>query len=160
MEMDRRIFLTAGATSVLATTAIAAAQQPEKPAGGEHVHEHQHGHDHAGMGKLKYGDLMKEATHCVTTGEVCLSHCLETFAGGDTTLAVCASKVRELIAATGSLAELSAMGSSYVPAMSKVVLQVCQDCEKECRKHEKHATCKACADACASCAEECRKVDA
>ena len=41
---------------------------------------------------------------------------------------------------------------SYYLLITPTILckQVCKDCEKECRKHEEHIECKACADACAA----------
>ena len=83
------------------------------------------------------------------------------FAAGDTTLAACARAVDEMLSLCRTLAKLASLGSSYLPAMAKVALIGCQDCETECRKHaEKHAPCKACAEACAACAAEWKKMSA
>jgi Cys-rich four helix bundle protein (predicted Tat secretion target) len=101
------------------------------------------------------------ASNCVKAGLVCSDHCLQAFAGGDTSLAACARAVDEMLSLCGTLAKLASLNSSYLPAMAKVALIGCEDCEKECRKHaEKHAPCKACAEACATCASECKKLGA
>jgi Cys-rich four helix bundle protein (predicted Tat secretion target) len=103
--------------------------------------------------------LFDAASNCVKAGLVCMDHCFQSFASGDTSLAACAREVDQMLSTCGTLAKLASVKSSYLPAMAKVALGVCQDCEAECRKHEdKHAACKACAEACAACAAECKKV--
>ncbi len=64
-------------------------------------------------------------------------------------------------AACTGLARLAALNSDHLPAYAKVCLEICKDCEAECRKHEKtHAICKACAESCKACIAECEKVAA
>ena len=112
--------------------------------------------DHAAI-----GSLFDAANNCVKTGLVCVDHCLQQFAAGDATLAACARAVDEMLSLCGALAKLASLSSSYLPAMAKVALIGCQDCETECRKHaEKQPPCKACAEACAACAAECKKMSA
>jgi hypothetical protein len=68
-----------------------------------------------------------------------------------------ARAVDQMVSLCGTLSKLASLSSSYLPAMAKVALIGCQDCETECRKHaEKHAPCKACG----ACAVECKKVTA
>jgi hypothetical protein len=72
-----------------------------------------------------------------------------------------ARAVDQMVSMCGTVEKLASVKSSYLPAMAKVALAACQDCETECRKHaDQHAPCKACADACAVCAVECKKVSA
>ena len=71
------------------------------------------------------------------------------FQEGDVTLADCASKVHEMLAICSAFSYLLAANSRYLKAYAVVCEQVCEDCEKECRKHEEHVQCKACADSCA-----------
>jgi Cys-rich four helix bundle protein (predicted Tat secretion target) len=105
--------------------------------------------------------LFDSASNRVKVGLVCMDHCLQTFAAGDTSLAACAREVDLMLSTCGSLAKLASLKSSHLPAMAKLALAICQDCEAECLKHaEKHAPCKACGEACAACAAECRKVAA
>jgi Cys-rich four helix bundle protein (predicted Tat secretion target) len=88
---------------------------------------------------------------CVEVGEECLSHCLQSFSGGDTALAGCARTVHEMIPVCTALGRLAATESKHLPALAKVCASVCEDCEKECRKHEKeHDVCKRCAEACSA----------
>ena len=51
-----------------------------------------------------------------------------------------------LSAMCAALARLASANSAHLVALAKVCGEVCLDCEKECRKHEKeHELCKACA---------------
>lgn len=153
--MKRRQLLIAGAA--LAAAAPATAQ--------DHEHMHQQDetaaaagghHGHHGPLLVKNPLLVEAASKCVNTAQTCLSHCLMMFAKGDTTLAECARKVNELQAACTALLELTNMDSQYLSSYAKVTMQVCRDCEKECRKHaDEHEVCKACAEACLACYDEC-----
>jgi Cys-rich four helix bundle protein (predicted Tat secretion target) len=94
--------------------------------------------------------LVDAAVGCVEAGEVCLEHCLAAFRSGDTTLGECATAVADMLPVCQALARLAASGSKRLPAYAAVCIQVCEDCEAACRKHEAHhAPCKACAEACA-----------
>ena len=141
--MNRRDVIAAGGALVALSTAARA----------QVSHDH---HDAAAA-----TPLFDAASNCVKAGLVCMDHCLQTFAAGDTSLAACAREVDLMLSTCGTLAKLASMRSPYLGAMSKVALTVCQDCETECRKHaDKHAACKACGEACAACAAECKKVSA
>jgi Cys-rich four helix bundle protein (predicted Tat secretion target) len=115
-------------------------------------HDH---HDHAGA-----NPLLDTATACVKTGMICVDHCLQSFAAGDTSLAACARLTDQLVSVCSTLAKLASIKSPHLPAMAKLALAACADCEAECRKHDKHPPCMACAEACAACSAECKKVGA
>ena len=119
-------------------------------------------HDHSAMGMdTANGKVIDTASTCIKSGEACLAHCLASFASGDTKMAACAKTVDVMLSTCATLQKLAAAGSAYLPEMAKLALAVCQDCEKECRKHEQeHAVCKTCAESCAACAEECKKLAA
>jgi Cys-rich four helix bundle protein (predicted Tat secretion target) len=105
--------------------------------------------------------LFDAAMGCVKAGEVCMAHCLSTFAAGDTMLATCARLVEEASGMCAALAKLAAIGSERLAIAAKATMEFCDACEKECRKHgDHHATCKACAEACAACIVECKKTSA
>jgi Cys-rich four helix bundle protein (predicted Tat secretion target) len=140
--MHRRELIVGTGAAIVAASTSALAQ------GASHDHGNHHGPS----------PLAARAMECVTSGNACLDHCFATFAAGDTSLAECARKVDHLVAVCASLAKLASGNSAHLPALAKVVMAVCQDCETECRKHAaKHETCKACADACAACAAECKR---
>lgn len=122
--------------------------------------EHDHHHDHAGLAKRNAG-LIAASGDCLKTGEACLAHCLYLLGNGDKTMAACAQSVNELLASCTALMKLAGQDSRYVPAFAKVAAEVCANCEKECRKHEKHhEECRACAESCAACLKECKKAAA
>jgi Cys-rich four helix bundle protein (predicted Tat secretion target) len=92
--------------------------------------------------------LFDAASNCVKAGLVYSDYCLQAFAAGDTSLAACARAVDQMLGLCGTLSKLASLSSSYLPAMAKVALIGCQDCEMECRKHaERYAPCKTCAAA-------------
>ncbi|MGB5178117.1 MAG: Csp1 family four helix bundle copper storage protein [Gammaproteobacteria bacterium] len=111
------------------------------------------GHDHS-KHTAQQPDLLNAVNQCTDKGERCIAHCLVSFQEGDLELADCAAKVHEMQAICGAYSYLLAANSDYSRAYAGVCKQVCMDCEKECRKHEKHIECKACADACAAVVEQ------
>jgi Cys-rich four helix bundle protein (predicted Tat secretion target) len=142
-EMNRRHVIGAGAAMVALSTAAKA----------------QVSHDHHEPAAAD--PLFDTASDCVKVGLTCMDHCLQTFTAGDTSLAACAHEVDLMLSTCGTLAKLASLKSSHLPAMAKLALAVCQDCEAECRKHaDKHVACKACGEACAACATECKKIAA
>ena len=104
-------------------------------------------HDHS-KHSTQLTDLMDAVNNCTDKGRRCISHCLVSFQEGDTELADCASKVHEMMAVCGGFAYLVASNSSYIKDYARVCEKVCADCAEECRKHEKHIECEACANAC------------
>ena len=147
--MDRRDLLL-GAGAVAAALVSQSAQSAD-----DHS---QHAHHQAGPANKA---LLAAAADCVRTGQVCIDHCLELFAEGDKSTAACARSVNQLVPVCEALQELAALNSKYLARYARVALDMCKDCEDECRKHEKeHQACKDCADACAACAKECQKIAA
>ena len=148
-EERRKMLIGAGA---LGATALAASTMGGSLAMAEGMAEHHH---HAAAG-AKHLELAKALHHCVATAEACIDHCLDSFKTGDTTLADCAISVQETMAFCTAHAKLASYNSKYLKGMIELGMQVCEDCEKQCRKHEKHPSCKACADACADCIKACK----
>ena len=107
------------------------------------------GHNHSSH-KPQHEDVLDASNACTDTGERCIAHCLVSFVEGDTELAKCASKVHEMKAICGAFSTLVTANSVYSKEYAKVCIAACEDCEKECRKHDEHFECKDCADACAA----------
>lgn len=142
--MDRREML--GSMGVLAMAAVAA-----QASAADHDHHHHHG--------AKNQALVDSASDCVKTGEACINHCLDLLAQGDKEMAACAKSVNEMLAVCAALQRLATTDSKFLKKYAVLAGEVCEACEKECRKHEKkHAECKACADSCAVCLKECKKI--
>ena len=106
------------------------------------------GHDHS-KHSAQLPDVLDAANNCLDKGQRCIAHCLVSFQEGDVALADCASKVHEMQAICGAFSYLLAANSDYVRSYAAICEKVCKDCEQECRKHEEHVECKACAEACA-----------
>lgn len=153
--MNRRDLLVGlGAVALTAGAASAAEKKTEAAPASAHA-------GHGDMGAHKNQALIDTSLDCAKKGELCINHCLTSFAAGDTSLAVCAKSVAEVIAVCTALSIAAAVESRNLPALAKAAMAFCKDCEDECRKHEKkHMTCKDCADACAKCLAECKKLAA
>ncbi|SEQ85542.1 twin-arginine translocation signal/Cys-rich four helix bundle protein [Solimonas aquatica] len=149
--MQRRKFLTA-ATAAVASSVISAAWAEDKMPDEAGMHHHHH------MAEA-YPPIAATAADCIKTGQVCIDHCLSLLGQGDTSIVGCARSVQQMLPICAALQQLAVQKSAYLPAMAKVALQACRDCEKECRKHaDKHPQCKACAESCLACAKECEKL--
>jgi Cys-rich four helix bundle protein (predicted Tat secretion target) len=143
----RQLIQSAGAIALAAITEAAFSAD-----------DHQH-HHHGGGSKFQL--LINSASDCVAKGDACIAHCLVLLGQGDKEMATCAQSVSQLTAVCGALQKLAAQQSKNTAALAKVALEVCGECEKECRKHEsKHAECKACAESCAECIKQCKAFSA
>ena len=146
--MHRREFVTAMGSAAAVVSAAQAFTVTANAAIAESMHP------------AKYRALEESTAHCVSAGEGCMRHCLGMLSMKDTSMAGCTDTSYQMIAACGALRTLAAVNSPHVPALAKVVAQLCVDCQKECEKFPDVAECKACGDSCKTCAEECRKVAA
>jgi Cys-rich four helix bundle protein (predicted Tat secretion target) len=152
--MDRREMLKAAAGGMVLAAAgnsVFAAEGAKHPAGHEHMHD---------MGAApKNKSLINAAADSVRDGQACLQHCIVSLGQGDTDLARCAVVVNDMLAACVAVEQLANYNSPHLAKMAKVAMDICQDCEKECRKFaDKHDVCKASADSCLSCYNECKKI--
>ncbi|MEX8503437.1 MAG: four-helix bundle copper-binding protein [Leptothrix ochracea] len=135
--------------AALSASVLAAAEDP-------HAHHH-HVAAGAGAGGKPTRALIASASDCVIKGEACLAHCLQLLGDGDKEMAACAQSVNQMLPVCTALQKLASQDSKYLKAYAALAAQVCEDCEKECRKHEKkHDECKACAESCAACLKECK----
>ena len=147
--MNRRDLILGGAAVALTASTAQAS---------DHAGHDMAGHDMHAMEANKYAALIKSAADCQVTGDACVAHCLTAIQGGDTTLAACLRSVTEMQALCAATMKLAALDAASAPKLIALCAEVCEACEKECRKHEKHhATCKACAESCATCVKECKK---
>ena len=150
----RELLVGAGA---MAFTAVASAAS----AGHHEQGEHGSGRYFEADAPAKHGALVAAAYECIATGDVCMSHCLETFRKGDTTMAECARVVADMLAVCRAVASLGGYDSPHLKGQAEVCIAACRDCAEECRKHEKHQPeCGRCADACDALIEEARKLTA
>jgi Cys-rich four helix bundle protein (predicted Tat secretion target) len=139
--MDRRTLLSAaaGATALVV--------------GGAHAQQAQ---DHSAHGAGQHQKLAAAAGECVLKGQECMNHCINVVKAGDTSLADCMKSVEDLIAACNALRVLTISNSTNLRTFARAVEPICQACETECRKHERHAECKACGDSCKACIDAIR----
>jgi Cys-rich four helix bundle protein (predicted Tat secretion target) len=152
--MDRREMLkvaTGGLILAAAGNTAFAAEKTKQPA----VHKHSHAQN-------KYQSLIDAAADSVKNGQACLSHGLYMLSEREyKEMAICAMRVSDMVAACTALGQLATYNSPNLIKMAKVVMDICKDCEKECRKFEKEEEiCKKTADSCVNCFNECRKITA
>ena len=170
-RVTRRQVLSSGAASGFVLAAAVAAADP---ASGQEEHKHhdmehmehmdhaagaseQNAHDHNAPAKHKA--LIDSAFACLNHGEICINHCLTTLSTGDTSLKDCMRSVSVMMPMCAALARAGALEASRLKDIAKVCIDICADCETECKKHaEHHAACKACGQSCADCIAECKKV--
>ena len=114
---------------------------------GENVMAAMPGHDHS-KHSPQQPKLLDATNNCTDKGTRCISHCLVAWNEGDLELAACAKKVNEMNAICEGFAKLLAANSSHVKAYANICKAVCDECGKECRKHDKHHECRECAEAC------------
>jgi Cys-rich four helix bundle protein (predicted Tat secretion target) len=97
----------------------------------------------------KHAALAAAAKRCVEVGEICLKHCIKATEAGDKSLVDCLRTTRAMLAVTTAMAQFAEQNAKRLKPLAKVCLDVCRDCEAECRKHiTHHAECKACFEAC------------
>jgi Cys-rich four helix bundle protein (predicted Tat secretion target) len=143
--MNRRTFLS----TTLCTTALAIG-------GAQALAQQAHDHGTPGASSIRHPKLAAAAGDCVLKGQECIDHCINVMKAGDLSIADCMKSVEELVAACNALRVLTISNSEHLRNFARVVQAVCQTCETQCRKHEKHPICKTCGESCATCIEEIR----
>ena len=146
--MNRREMLLGG-MALAGAALVGSAQAAEHDHG---MHEHHHAAGSAA--------LAASAADCVLKGEACLSHCLVLLGEGDKAMAECAQSVNQMLAVCNALQQLASQNSKQTARMAGIAMDACQQCEDICKKHAKHAECKACGESCAACYLECKKIAA
>jgi Cys-rich four helix bundle protein (predicted Tat secretion target) len=119
---------------------------------------HEHATHEAKYAPPEHPALIRTALDCVHSGDVCIAHCYQTFAAGDTVLAECVRRVQELVATCAALARMASLDAPHLAELAAVTAKVCRRCEEECRRHPKHQPCLDCGEDCAACARECDRL--
>ena len=153
--MNRRELLTGAAAMIAAATTgnVFAAEHDKMDMGKMDMSpEHEH---HKSTRNQK---LIEAASDCVLKANICLQHCLVVLGQGDKDLAACAQSASQVAAVCAALQQMAVAEAKHLPQFAKAVMEVCKDCEDECKKTDKHPECKACGEACAACYKECKKI--
>ncbi|HLP99005.1 MAG TPA: Csp1 family four helix bundle copper storage protein [Sideroxyarcus sp.] len=116
-------------------------------------------HDHHAM-PSRNDKLIAAAADCTVKANICLQHCLDLLGQGDQSMAACAKSASQTVAICTALQQLAAADSRQLPQLAKVAMDICKECEEECKKTEKHPECKACKEACQACYNECKAIAA
>lgn len=150
--MERRDFLMSAVALATVTAAGSAISEEHKMDMGNMdmgaMHMHHHSNPNA--------KLIAAASDCVLKANLCLQHCIVAMGNGEKDLAACAKSSSQVAAICTALQQLASADSKQLPQLAKVAMDICKDCEEECKKTEKHPECKACKEACAACYKECK----
>mgnify|MGYP000316936040 CR=1 FL=1 len=106
---------------------------------------------------FKLEELIDTFLECIKMGEICNQHCMHMFQMGDTSLADCSIAVQETIVANKAAIKFAAHNSKHLNDFIKFTIKVCETCEEECKKHDKHIQCRDGAEACRDCIDTCNE---
>jgi Cys-rich four helix bundle protein (predicted Tat secretion target) len=158
--MDRRQFVKAGSSMMLASVA-ATALAADDMSGHEHHQQGAKGAYGGEGGAKKYSTLVEATAACVKAGEVCLEHCLSLLRTGDTSMARCSTTVSAMLPLCRAGLALAIQDSPRLKELAAVCAKTCRDCEAACKEHATHhEACRWCMESCQKCAAECEKVAA
>lgn len=140
---------SAGGVAACSSMGTAGAGLTMAAAEGEHEHHEHHSDHEMKMPSAMHDEVLHALLHCKAMSEVCLTHCINTLATGDPSLAACAARVRETAAICDASITFVTAGSPAKDDLLAVCKKVCEMCEAECRKHAgHHQQCADCADSC------------
>lgn len=139
---------------LLGATAVAAAASMGMSGSANAAMDHSHHMMHAIPADRQ--KVIDASLDCVKAGQECVQHCIDMFKMKDTSMAVCADTVQEMLATCNALSQLASYDSKHLKDFAKICINVCKDCKKECDVHaDKHSACKACAESCDDCIKAC-----
>lgn len=94
-------------------------------------------------------ELAKLTAECMRVGQICMQHCINLLAEGDTTMGPCAQTVSEMLAVCQGTQVLALAGSMHLSQAAALCKAVCESCEAACQIHAgHHVECGNCASAC------------
>jgi hypothetical protein len=102
-----------------------------------------------------YQDCIKACQECLEACNVCFDSCLKE--DNVKMMSECIQSDRECAEVCSLAISSMQYDSPNVKSILKLLVEVCETCGNECKKHD-HEHCQKCADACFKCVEECRKL--
>lgn len=104
------------------------------------------------------------ADACALKGTICVQHCEDQLAKGDTEMAHCMAASRQMVVVCEMVAKLATMKSVRLAETLDVCASTCKACKEACEehkahfKHGMHMECKACAEHCDKMLAEIKKL--
>lgn len=141
---------------ILGAAALAATASSGRVFAAQHDHDHEHMHAVASS----HDKLIAAAADCTVKANLCLQHCIVLMGQGDKEMAACARTSSQAAAICTALQQLAASNAKQLPKLARVAMDICKECEEECKKTEKHPECKACKEACIACYNACKEIAA
>ncbi|RUO97756.1 four-helix bundle copper-binding protein [Hyphomicrobium sp.] len=157
-QVSRRTALGLAASAGLAQLALASKSATADDEGAHMDHMDHMAMDH-GSGLSPNQTVIDVALNCVKRGDVCFNHCITLLSKGDTSIKDCIRTVSAMLPTCSTLAQLASLEAARLKEFAKVCIAICEDCEKECKRHaDHHAACKNCMESCVDCIKECKKL--
>ncbi|KAB7666523.1 four-helix bundle copper-binding protein [Bacillus sp. B1-b2] len=98
--------------------------------------------------------VIKSLQECMIVANHCMNECLAEEHVGR--MLDCIYLDRECVEICSHLEQAIIRKSLYAKELAKICIAVCEDCAKECKKHD-HKHCQYCAEICTQCVENCKK---
>lgn len=105
-----------------------------------------------------YQECIEECLRCVRECNHCYEACLQDDHVAE--LTQCILLTRDCAEICSFTAAALSRNSTMAKEICALCAEICEQCGKECAKHEHHAHCKRCAQICFQCAEACRQMAA
>ncbi|WP_456271319.1 four-helix bundle copper-binding protein [Bacillus sp. AK031] len=102
-----------------------------------------------------YSECVKACQECLEACNVCFGSCLKE--DNVSKMAQCIRLDRECADVCNLAISAMQSGSPNVTSILKLLVEVCESCGNECKKHD-HDHCQKCADACFNCVDACKKM--
>ena len=141
---------------LLGAVAMATVAATSKVIAAENEHDHMSmgmSHDHHSSPHAK---LIAAPSDCVLKANLCVQHCIVAMGQGEKELAACAQSSSQVAAICTALQQLASADAKQLRQLAKVAMDICKECEDECKKTDKHPECKACGESCVACYKECK----
>lgn len=97
-------------------------------------------------------ELLLKLSECTAACDICADACLDE--DNLEKMISCIRTDRDCAAICTLTSAYVSRNSRYTEAALRLCIDVCRDCEAECKKHEA-AHCQQCADSCRACIEAC-----
>ena len=157
--LARREFMqSAAGVFALASFHQALAGGHSEPAALSADQNHAHHHDHEKTLSSQDSKHLAIMLKCIDDSEICLAHCYQQLAAGNSKLTECAMRASETISLCQALRQQILHHSATTVAVAKATAAVCKACAAECDIHKHHAQCKECGDSCKQCIKACQTI--
>jgi len=98
-------------------------------------------------------EILNVLQHCIVTCNECFDACLKE--EHVAAMSDCIRLDRDCADVCSLLVQAISRNSNQVQTLAKSCIEICENCARECAKHD-HQHCQKCAEACLACAKHCQ----